>query len=508
MKKIIFCMLFATVLVVVSSCTKNEKATVPDEIKEVSLDQAEPLTIAEINRIIESELDRKGDFDWNNASELVLWSALQHAEGVLTIGYGSNDDDFIVDNSGKQSVFKNAIVETVRTMEGAAKTATDKDEDILIFEDAYLTVLDMKVLQRETIAELRSNKNIRYLEPSGYPYFQKGTEKTALSDSGCGFEADNVSATDYTPISPNALMPWNFPLHRIDDAWALSTGSGITIGIVDTGISPDQNLLNGSFNNGDSTGRTVEKYGVYVDSFWPWSRKTDGPNDKCGHGTSMTSAATAPRNNIGLPVGVAYNANLVSYRASSDVLLNGYQEQKGVAKAITDLGRRGDVKIISMSMGYIYAINRIKDAIRYAHSRGKLIFCAGGTSTSFTNFLGVVFPASMSETVAVTGIEEGSGYEECDACHKGSTIDFTMIMERGNNNHIPVLGYFNGTDDYVGGSSVATANAAGIAALVWSRNPTWTRNQVLNKLTVTADLYPNRSGSFGWGNLDAFKAVQ
>jgi len=252
-------------------------------------------------------------------------------------------------------------------------------------------------------------------------------------------------------------MPWNFPLHKINQAWSYSTGQGITIGVVDTGLSPNQSLLGSNFNNGLSSGRTVEKYGVFVNSFWRWSRKTDGPNDKCGHGTSMSAAATAPRNNVGLPVGVAYNANLISYRASGDVLLNSYHEQKGVARAITELGQRGDVKIISMSMGYVFTVNRIKDAVRYAYSRGKLIFCAGGTSTSLTNFTGVVFPASMSETVAVTGIEEGAGYDECDACHKGSTIDFTIIMERGNNNHIPVLGYYNGNDDYVGGSSVATA---------------------------------------------------
>lgn len=508
MKSSIFRALSAALIIAVFSCSKEEPSTTLPDTEAVALDQNEPLTIPEINQIIENEIELNGDFDWNAVPELVLWSALQHTDGVLTVGYGNDKDDFIINDSGRQSSSKLAIVEMVRTLEGKGKSTTDKDEDILIYEDEYLTVIDVKVLQRETITSLRNNADIRYMEPSGYSYFQTGTEKAALSDSGCGFDTENVSSDDYTIISPNARMPWNFPLHHIDDAWAVSTGIGITIGVVDTGLSPNQPLLNADFNNGNSSGRTVEKYGVYVDSFWPWSRKTDGPNDKCGHGTSMSAAATAPRNNAGLPVGVAYNSNLISYRASSDVLLNGYHEQKGVAKAITDLGRRNDVHIISMSMGYIYSINRVKDAIRYAYSRDKLIFCAGGTSTSFTNFLGVVFPASMSETVAVTGIEEGSGYDECDACHKGSTIDFTIIMERGNNNHIPVLGYYSGSDDYVGGSSVATANAAGIAALVWSKNPNWSRTDVLNKLRVSADLYPNRSGSYGWGNIDAFKAVQ
>jgi len=485
MKKIVFRALGAALILIAVSCSKEESATAPLEEAAVELDQKDPLSISEINQIIENELQSKGDFNWSETSELMLWSALQHGEGVLTIGYGDSADDFVKETTNRHTSVKNTILATIRELEENENNTSNKEEDILIDDDSFLTIIDVKVLKRETVARLRADSSVRYLEPSGYPYMQENTAKVALSSSGCGFEADNVSTDDYTTISPNARMPWNFSIHNIDDAWSYSTGSGITIGVVDTGLSPNQSLLGSNINNGASTGRTVEKYGVFVNSRWPWSRKTDGPNDKCGHGTSMASAAVAPRNNVGLPVGVAYNANLISYRASGDVLLNSYHEQKGVATAITELGRRNDVKIISMSMGYVFSINRIKDAVRYAYSRGKLIFCAGGTSTSITNFVGVVFPASMSETVAITGIEEGAGYDECDACHKGSTIDFTIVMERGNNNHIPVLGYYNGTDDYVGGSSVATANAAGIAALVWSKNPTWSRSDVLNKLKVT-----------------------
>ena len=39
----------------------------------------------------------------------------------------------------------------------------------------------------------------------------------------------------------------------------------------------------------------------------------------------------------------------------------------------------------------VFSVGRIKDAVRYAHGKGKLIFAAGGTSTSFTNFVGVIF---------------------------------------------------------------------------------------------------------------------
>ena len=43
----------------------------------------------------------------------------------------------------------------------------------------------------------------------------------------------------------------------------------------------------------------------------------------------MASTIAAPRNDNGMPVGVAYNSNLVAYRATEDVLLNDYHERKG-----------------------------------------------------------------------------------------------------------------------------------------------------------------------------------
>jgi hypothetical protein len=59
----------------------------------------------------------------------------------------------------------------------------------------------------------------------------------------------------------------------------------------------------------------------------------------------------------------------VAYRATEDVLLNDYHERKGVSKALTQLGNRSDVKIISMSIGYVWSIGNIKDAVKYAYSK-------------------------------------------------------------------------------------------------------------------------------------------
>jgi subtilisin family serine protease len=81
-------------------------------------------------------------------------------------------------------------------------------------------------------------------------------------------------------------------------------------------------------------------------------------------------------------------------------------------------------------------------------------------------------------------------------------------MEKASNKRHPLTTAATGNQPgTVGGSSVATAQCAGIGALVWSRFPSYTRDQVLNKMITSASFYPSKNGSFGWGRIDANKAT-
>ncbi len=486
-----------------NACQDEAYLDNPEETT-INDNQKGPLTIPEINAIINKNLTETGHFDWKDVTPHTLWSAVVRGNNILTIGYGEEGQSFAEVKTEQLKETLTNIQQLVEFNEGYKKN------EKTMFEHDIINVVDVKAENFTTIKQLLNTDGVRYLEPNGYNHYE--TVNNARSSSGCDKNADTINATHYTTMAPNnAQVSWHFSQHNIPQAWNYSTGAGVTIGLIDTGVSASQSLLNSSgINDGYSNGRFVQKYGTFIDSNWWWSSNYDGPHDKCGHGTAMASTMAAPRNDNGMPVGVAYNANLVAYRATEDVLLNDYHERKGVSKALTQLGNRSDVKIISMSIGYVWSIGNIKDAVRYAHSKGKLIFAAGGTSTSFTNGFGVIFPATMSETVAVTGVDDGPNYDRCETCHSGDKIDFTIIME-GNNNTSkapPVLGFYNGDRRYTGGSSVATATTAGIAALVWSRHPSWSRTQVLNKLKQSAEFYPNKNSSFGYGNIDALQAVQ
>ena len=488
-------------LIVFASCTKED--SMDKNLIVIEESQKLPLTPAQINAKIDESLSTKGSFNWREASSHLLWSAVVNGNNVVTVGFGNSKSNFERAKTANDVKIQNEIFAIVMKYEA---TTLDK---ILIAADTDLNLVDIIVAKQETIIALRRSEYIRYIEPADYNYLNvRNAENRSGDGSGCGYESSALASADYTTATPNAKVPWTFTQHNIPSAWNISTGRGVTIGIIDTGISPNQSLLGANFNNGQSSGRTIQKNGVFVDSIWPWSTTTDGVNDLCGHGTSMASVAAAPRNDRGLPVGVAYNANLVTYRAAANVVLDSYQEQEAVKKAFTALGNNTSVKIISMSMGHIFSVGKIEDAIRYAYGKGKLIFCAAGSSTSFTTFSGVIFPAWMPETIAVTGVREGATYQACDICHVGSKVDFTVMMERASGSNVPIVSYYENQTDYVGGSSVATATTAGIAALVWAKNPNWTRDQVLKKMRESASLYPNRNSSFGYGNINALLAVQ
>ena len=313
------------------ACVKEEPV-VEQQVDELN---QEPLTGEEINRIIDGILDESGTFNWVDVDDYVLWSAAMIGDNIVTIGYGQNAYSNLKDTEVLKQ--KKEIFDLIVRLETAKNPKLKSSgKDLLVYDDPVLNFMDVKITSFETVKEIRNNyPNIRYIEPGGYEYFAYASRYK--SSKGCTTSASSVNSNDYRVISPNCLVPWTYDRHNIPSAWSYSTGSGIGVGLIDTGVSNYQSLLGSGFNDGASSGRTIQKYGVYVDSFWPWVTKTDGHHDKCGHGTRMAATIGSPRNDDMLPVGVAYNCNLVSYRATKNVVLDGYHEQKGVAKALTEL---------------------------------------------------------------------------------------------------------------------------------------------------------------------------
>ncbi len=511
-----------TILVfIISSCKKSSP------LKESNY-FSEPIPREKIDALIKESLKKKQTFDWSFADAQIVWSALQHSDRILSLGYKPANEINVESRISEIDIHQNEWVASKRHLLDLILFTERKRNDtitlssLIVWEDNVLPVINIRIENPETIILLKSSRLVRYAEPMSYepenllrrPWSENNTINSSSGGSGCDGNTTQfglIEGADYQTIFPGSKQSWNYSYHKIPMAWGISTGAGVKVFIIDTGCEFDQENLGVSFNQGSSSKRTIEKIVTFPRATFLGipTGSIETPDDDCGHGTSMAGVCAAPRGTDGNACGVAYNCNLVTCRGSNDVYLDASREVKGVADAFVNAGNRSDVKIISMSMGRITGSSQIRDAVLFAYQKGKLIFCAAGTSFSWTSgWTGVIFPASMAEVNAVTGVKDNSYYTSCDNCHDGSETDFTIVMEKSLNGRKPLsLAMTGDMPSTVGGSSVATATAAGIAALVWSRFPAYTRDQVLNKMITSSANYPFRSTYLGWGNLDAYFAI-
>ncbi len=509
----VYAALTLTVLIAAAGCKKNDEMQAGFAVH----GQQQTLSTQQINDIIWQQVQQKGSFEWKDVPDEVLWSALQRSDHILSVGYQPaaeiNVEDRLTQINIRDAVWtsaKNQVLQLIYAAENNA-AASGKNLQTEVWPEKVLPVVDIYVSSINTIKVLRASKLVRYAEPMGYDpgtyekdFMQNDKTPSNIGSSGCGgYDGDGSLAegVDYTSVAPGAKVSWNYSYQHIVEAWSKSTGQGITAMIIDTGLSPDQDNLNSGFNQGYSSGRTIQKM-VTI----PRGTVDDG----CGHGTAMAGELAAPRCTNGSSCGVAYNCNLITCHASEDVYLDASKEVKGVSDAFTWAGNSSDVKIISMSMGRITSSSQIKDAIKYAYNKGKLIFCAGGTSFSWSaGWFGVIFPAYLPEVEAITGVKDNTtSLQRCTDCHKGKQIDFVVVMERGSDGHHPITTAISGTQPTtVGGSSVSTSTAAGIATLVWSRFPTLTRDQVITKLQQSSSKYPHKDPDYGYGIINADMAT-
>jgi subtilisin family serine protease len=464
-----------------------------------------------IDAFIKQQLRDHNKFEWSSASDEMIWSALQQSDKVLSIGYKPALETNVEEKLSTINIASaNWKAAKQQVLQLVLKNETANKEE---WAENVLPVMDIKVENFSTIKLLRASNLIRYAEPMGYEPKQNSGIQSIESSSGCTnvAEAGLAEGPDYTTITPNTKQSWNYSYHKIPAAWIKTTGSGVKVFIIDTGAELDQENLGSAFNQGSSSGRTIEKIVTLPRSTFLGinTGPVETPDDGCGHGTCMAGACAAPRGTDGAACGVAYNCNLVTCRAAADVYLDESREVKGASDAYTNAANRADVKIISMSMGKITSSSQLSDAIKYASQKGKLMFVAAGTSFSWSaSWFGVIFPAYMPEVNAVTGVRDNNFNTNCTDCHQGAETDFTVVMEKASNERHPLtLAATGDVPSTVGGSSVSTATTAGMAALIWSRFPTYTKDQVLNKMIQNSSNYPSRNANLGWGNVNVDAAT-
>lgn len=244
--------------------------------------------------------------------------------------------------------------------------------------------------------------------------------------------------------------------------WKVSTGKGVKVAVIDTGVNPETPSLKGQVLAGE-----VPKAVGYK-----------ATEDYLGHGTSMAELIAGTGAGGGLK-GLAPGAKIVPYRIALTGLKSEAEKEKAprlpaVIRAVAD----SDVKIISMSFGSEINRPEVLAAVKYAQSKGKLMIASTGNKAEVKNFIG--YPAAYPYVVGVAASDESGKVGKFS--EHGNYVDLAAPGL-----DIPTWcdATFRSYCDGVG-TSMATAIASASAALVWSAHPKWTANQVLAGLIDTA----------------------
>jgi type VII secretion-associated serine protease mycosin len=255
---------------------------------------------------------------------------------------------------------------------------------------------------------------------------------------------------------------WHLKALHAEELWKVTTGKGIKVAVIDTGVNPDVPSLKGQVLKGLDT---TEADGEETD-------------DYTGHGTTMAELIAGTGDGGGLR-GVAPGVQIIPFRISnSDFQKNRRVNGQDAADAIR-AAADSDAQIISMSFGSEYSSMEDRQAVEYAHSKGKLFFAAAGNSAKEGNK--PEYPAGYPDVVGVASADQNG--KVSDYSQHGDNVDLAAP-----GNDIPswcdetFTKYCYGD----GGTSSATAIASASAALIWSQHPDWTANQVLRAMIDTA----------------------
>ncbi len=351
-----------------------------------------------------------------------------------------------------------------------------------------------KFVQDEIIVKFKNdNKPFRVLK---VPYGQvKEKVKEYKDKKEVEFVEPNYIAKSY--IAPNdPLYPyqWHFDNINMEAAWDLASGTGITVAVIDTGITQGPDLANTCFEGG-----------------YDFVNGDGDASDDNAHGTHV-AGTIAQRTNNGVGVaGVAYNACLMPIKVLDSGGSGTYADIIAGIYYAADNGAH----VINMSLGGSYDSYLMEEAVDYAYNKDVVIVAAAGND--YRQKIG--YPASYKNVIAVGATR----FDDTKAAYSNYGRDLDIVAPGGDMNvDQNGDGYGDGilqntfdpdTGDFgywfFNGTSMASPHVAGVAALILSLDPNLRPIEVRSILESSAlDL-----GATGWdryyghGLLDAEEAL-
>ncbi len=313
-------------------------------------------------------------------------------------------------------------------------------------------------------------------------------------------------AITQTATSQEAAVAWNLRQIQADEVWSLLgvDGSGVTVGVVDTGVDFHHPLLQSRYR-GFRAGSPPQHAGN-----WWCSRGEDAlcgagdtyPVDGYGHGTHVLGSILGQGG-----IGVAPGADWIAARACGSDNCR-FSWIVDALQWMTELGARAP-DVVNLSLGTDDHIERLlfEPVIGRMVDAGIVVVAATGNASSSNNLSNVRAPASFTSTIGVGAVRQSgevwhlstrglSKWWETKPDLVAPGVQITSTLPGGG------LGLDTGT-------SMAAPHVSGVAALLLSARPDLRPEEVKQILSRTATPYgaSRPDPAAGWGLVNAYAAV-
>ncbi|MEU7902670.1 type VII secretion-associated serine protease mycosin [Actinoplanes sp. NPDC049118] len=267
---------------------------------------------------------------------------------------------------------------------------------------------------------------------------------------------------------------WHLSYLKVSDAQRISTGRGVTVAVIDSGVSAHPDLSGTVLNGADL-----------------FKENGDGHTDLTGHGTSMAGLIAAHGKGGDGALGIAPDAKILPIR----ILRKGLTPLD-FGPAIRFATSHG-AKVINISMAGGIDPDDLA-AIKQAAEADVVVVAAAGNKSESA---GISAPAFLDTVVAVGAVDRKGN--KADFSVSGSALDLMAPGEdiTSTNN--------KGGYDVGEGTSHAAAIASGAAALIRSKYPDMSATEVVERLEATAvdKGAPGVDDDYGHGVIDIVAAL-
>jgi type VII secretion-associated serine protease mycosin len=306
------------------------------------------------------------------------------------------------------------------------------------------------------------------------------TPAALIQKLAAGTMAGLLAVTPGLPAQPVQddirAQQWHLDFLNIDQVHQISTGKGVIVGVIDTGVDG---------GHPDLAGRLLPGLDL------SFRQRPDALEDLDGHGTAMAGLIAAN----GQALGIAPDATILPVRRGG--LANDRTDAEAIYWAV-DHG----ATVLCLALAHPEPSALLERAIRYAVAYDVVVVAAAGNAPEDT---GPVYPAAYDGVIGAAAVDRDGN--RADFSNVSSAVDLAapavdiMSLEARN---IDPSGYARGR-----GTSDATAIIAGVAALIRAKYPELSAEDVINRMIATADDRgaPGRDNEYGHGIVNPLAAL-